>query len=117
MMKEKKSLITLKLNKEFKRLYYRGAYKVSPYLVVYCQKRRGNLVRIGITTGKKIGNAVKRNRSRRIIKEAFRRLLDEIPLKGYDFVFVARKGCDERKMQEIYRLMKKSVQSLIKEKG
>jgi len=48
-----------------------------------------NVNRLGITVSKKVGNAVKRNRIRRHIYEAFR--LIEADLKsGYDFVIVAK---------------------------
>ena len=45
--------------------------------------------RFGITVGKKIGNAVKRNRVRRHIYEAFR-LYEPTIKTGYDIVIVAR---------------------------
>ena len=38
-------------------------------LVTYARKNRLNINRVGITTSKKIGNAVSRNRARRIIRE------------------------------------------------
>ena len=34
---------------------------VSPYFVVYCRKTGRDQSRLGITTGVKLGNAVKRN--------------------------------------------------------
>ncbi len=80
---------TLKLNKEFRRLYGRGKSAVSPSLVMYIRPRKGDICRIGITTGKKVGNAVKRNRARRVIRAAFRSLLPVLP-GAYDIVFVAR---------------------------
>ena len=82
-------LLTLKENRDFQRLYKRGKSFVSPILVTYVLKNRKNNLQYGITTGKKIGNAVKRSRARRVIRAAFR---DFVPgLKpGYDFVFVAR---------------------------
>jgi ribonuclease P protein component len=46
-------------------------------------------VRLGITVGKKIGNAVKRNRAKRVITAAFSAVCPQITL-GYDFVIVAR---------------------------
>ena len=51
--------------------------------------RRQRVLRVGITTSKKIGNAVQRNRARRVIREAFRPLAPEVHT-GYDLVFVAR---------------------------
>ena len=80
---------TLKENRDFRRLYQRGKSYVSPVVVTYVLKNRSRAVRIGITTSKKTGKAVKRNRSRRVIREAFRALYPSVK-PGYDFVFVAR---------------------------
>ena len=53
---------------------------------------------MGIKTGKKIGCAVERNRSRRLIRAAFREL--EPSLSGsWDIVFVARVRTANEKMQ------------------
>ena len=43
----------LKLNKDFKRLYYRGSFKASPNLVTYGMKRWDKQCHIGITVSKK----------------------------------------------------------------
>ncbi len=77
-------------NKEFHRVYSKGKYAASTTLVVYYLKNRLDDTRIGITTSKKVGNAVKRNRMRRLIKENIRQLLYRLP-KGIDLVVVARK--------------------------
>jgi ribonuclease P protein component len=47
--------------------------------------------RVGISVGKKLGNAVARNRLRRRIRDCVGRLLRDHSL-GYDLVFVARQG-------------------------
>lgn len=86
---ESTAFISICRNNDFRRIYNRGKYFVSPVVVVYVLKNRTGSVRIGVTTSKKIGNAVKRNRCRRIIKEAVRQLLPGFK-KGYDYVFVAR---------------------------
>ncbi len=80
---------TFKLNKDFRRLYGRGKSQISPYLVTYCLKNRSGDINIGITAGKKLGNAVNRNRAKRVITAALRDNLSHIK-PGYDFVFVAR---------------------------
>lgn len=61
---------------------------------------------MGITTSKKIGNAVERNRARRIIRAAFR---DNLPYlkNGYDFVFVARSRIKHLKSTDISAIMSK----------
>ena len=105
-------LITLKENREFRRAYTRGKSFVSPDLVTYIIKNNNNNLRIGITTGKKIGKAVERNRSRRIIRAAYFQLCDNIR-KGYDIVFVARTKTPFRKSTDIL----KSMKSHLKEAG
>ena len=97
--------VTLKSNSDFRRLYNRGKAVTDPALVVYYSKNRAGICRIGITTGKKIGNAVERNRSRRIIKEAFRSVCKDID-GAYDFVFVARSKTKYQKSTYIEKVMR-----------
>ena len=61
----------------------------SSVIITYCLKNKLSITRFGITTSKKIGNAVKRNRARRIIRAAFSELKNEIK-SGYNLIFVAR---------------------------
>ena len=100
--------VTLKENKDFRRLYSRGRSYPSALLVTYVMKNRCGNVRIGITTGKKVGKAVLRNRSRRVIREAFRELSSEVK-SGYDLVFVARRRTPFLKSYDILRTMKKEL--------
>lgn len=81
--------LTLKKNKDFIRLYRKGKSFVGQTLVTYVINNRTNEKRYGITTGKKIGNAVRRNRARRVIRASFYQLYGDI-IPGYDIVFVAR---------------------------
>lgn len=80
--------LTLRENKDFRTLYYRGRSQVHPALVTYVRKNRLGEPRVGITTGKKLGGAVQRSRCRRVIREAFRPQLSKVG--GWDIVFVAR---------------------------
>ena len=83
--------ISLNENSDFRRVYHRGKSCAKPALVVYVMKNRVGICRVGITVSKKIGNAVERNRSRRIIRAAFQSVAGqhEFPA-AYDFVLVAR---------------------------
>ena len=98
------SVETLKTNSDFRRAYARGKSYTNPALVMYVRKNRAGSCRIGITASKKIGNAVQRNRARRVIREAFRQI--KLPLKsGFDIVFVARTKTVYKKSTEIYDIM------------
>ena len=91
---------SLKLNKQFRFLYARGANFVSPSVVVYLKKNNQNKQRLGITTGKKIAKAVGRNIARRLIRVAYRSLLGELD-GSYDMVIVARTHCVHSSSAEV----------------
>ena len=74
-------------------------------LVVYCLKRRQPCIRVGITTGKKVGNAVRRSRARRVIREAYRHLIPQ-DAAGWDIIFVARTRTALVKEQAVEESMK-----------
>ena len=80
---------SLKLNKDFRRLYARGKSHAGAYIVIYAMKTRRRDKRLGLTVGKSFGKAVKRNRMKRLMRESYRALETNIP-DGYDFVIVAR---------------------------
>lgn len=78
-------------NRDFLTLYKKGKYIVSKVAVIYYKENGLPYNRLGITAGKKVGNAVHRNRAKRIIRHAYRENELNFPI-GYDFVIVAR-GC------------------------
>lgn len=49
-------------------------------------------VRVGFTVTKKTGNSVVRNRIRRRLREAVRRVLPDAGRAGFDYVLVAREA-------------------------
>ena len=95
---------SLNRNTDFRRLYNRGKSMVSPVLVTYAMPNRTDRCRVGITASKKIGNAVTRNRARRVIRAAYMNLLP-MASKGYDIVFVARGRTAFKKSTEIAVIM------------
>lgn len=101
--------VKLNLNKDFRRLYGRGKSQVHPLLVTYIANSRRNVIRYGITTGKKVGGAVERNRARRVIEAAMRECLKEIESASADIVFVARSRTVTAKSHEVAAVMKKHL--------
>ena len=67
-----KKTVTIKENRDFRRIYSRGRSAVTPFLVLYCRPNGRDHNRLGITTSTKLGCAVVRNRARRRLREVFR---------------------------------------------
>ena len=101
---------TLTKNKEFTRAYTRGKSFVHPLLVLYVVKNRTGQTRVGITSSKKIGNAVTRNRARRVIRAAMQQLLPQ-NVGSWDLVFVARGKTAQSKSWQLEKVMKKQLEA------
>ncbi len=76
-------------NNEFARVYARGKAYVHPQMVLYVCKNRARRTRVGLTASKKVGNAVTRNRARRVMRAALAAVLPP-DVGPVDVVLVAR---------------------------
>lgn len=103
----------IKKDSEFRRVYKHGKSFANRYLVIYVLKNRLGTSRVGISISKKVGNAVTRNRIRRLIKENYRLNIDEKIKPGYDIVFIARVSSSNAGFEEI----DKSIKQLAKKSG
>lgn len=80
----------IRKNVEFKKVYKHGKNYWNRNLILYVKKNDKKVTRVGYTITKKIGNAVTRNRLRRMMKEIYRLNFHNIK-EGYDLVFIAKK--------------------------
>ena len=69
----------LLLRKEYQKVYREGVRHVGKYIVADSIFKEGSNTRLGITTSRKYGNAVVRNRFRRILREAYRQNIEFLP--------------------------------------
>ncbi len=76
-----------------------GGVRVNGDCLVFVIKRRaaGSPLRLGITASRKIGNSVQRSRARRLIREGFRAVFNDLP-GALDIVVIVRRPLGERKM-------------------
>jgi ribonuclease P protein component len=81
----------LKSRRAFQVVYGQGRSFANWGAVLYVLGPREGATRVGVAAGRRLGGAVVRNRLRRLLREAVRRLGGDLPA-GYDLVLVARRG-------------------------
>lgn len=99
--------VSLKRNRDFRRLYGKGKSAAAPSAVLYCRRNGTGENRLGVTVGAKLGCAVRRNRVRRRLREIYRTNEARF-LRGRDIVLVAR----VRAAHCSYRSLERDVLSL-----
>ena len=90
----------MKDNKAFLRCFRKGRYSAAKGIVCYYFPNGTASNCFGISVSKKVGNAVARNRFKRICRAAYRQSESSFPI-GYDIVFAARQGCEGLKSRDI----------------
>lgn len=90
----------LRKNSELKRVRREGKSYAHPLIVLQVLPNFDMQLRIGIVATKTVGNAVKRNYAKRLIREAVRNYLDKIQ-PGWNLVFIARSPILEARFESI----------------
>lgn len=75
-------------------------------------RRDGDAPRLGFTVTKKNGNAVMRNRIRRRLREAARKVLPEDARPGHDYVIVAREQALRAPFADLVRDLSRAVKKI-----
>ena len=90
---------------EIQRVRRFGQSYADPLLVLVSQECGVGTTRFGVTAGRSIGNAVKRNRAKRLIRAALQEFLPGIR-PGYNCLLIARKPLIESTFQETGQALK-----------
>ena len=101
----------VKLDKDFNNIIKNGKYIKNKYYVVYNLSNELNYPRFGLAVGKKIGNAVTRNK----YKRRLRNIIDQNKKyfnKGQDYIIMLKGTCIDLKYNELLD----QFTSLVKEK-
>lgn len=107
-----KKTITLKKNYQFNNTFKKGKYFSGNFIECFYLKNSKNINYIGIAISSKLCNAVKRNKIKRIIREAYS--MEEEKIKtGNTFVFLWKKNVDinnckyDKVLEDIIKIFKK----------
>jgi len=95
----------LRKKSDFDSVYNKGKSVGDRYVVVFYRKNNLPYNRTGFLASKKVGNSVKRNRARRLMKESYRNLQSQLPI-GYDFIIIARNTISGTKCMEVEKSLK-----------
>jgi ribonuclease P protein component len=89
---------------DFQRVYRQGDSVSSRHFVLYAFPREhpdgepgasdAGDIRLGVSVGRRVGGAVERNRVKRLLREAFWALPEQVS-ERHDYVVVARQGAAE----------------------
>jgi ribonuclease P protein component len=83
----------LKRPSDFRRVYDRRRSASDEWLLVYACENGLSHLRLGLSVSRKVGGAVRRNRLKRLYREAFRLSRSQMPV-GLDLVLIPRSPGD-----------------------
>src|SRR5437764_13978646 len=95
---------------DFRRVYDRRRSVSDGRLIVYACPNELPHLRLGLSVSRKYGGAVRRNRLRRLYREAFRLTREEMPT-GLDLVLIPRSG-EEPTLEELKHSLPHLVQKV-----
>jgi ribonuclease P protein component len=90
----------LKQSTEFMRVRRFGKSYAHPLVVLIVLPVLDKRIRIGVIAGRSVGNAVQRNRAKRMLREAVRTPLPKIK-PGWNIILIARKPIQNAVLTEI----------------
>lgn len=85
---------------EFALVLRKGRKRRNSLFTLHILRTEGGVTRLGIIASRSAGDAVRRNRAKRLLREAFRRMRPDLP-DGLDMVAVAKEPLAEAGLNDV----------------
>jgi ribonuclease P protein component len=98
---------------DFQRIHSEGRALRGPDVVVVYTRTDRPVYRYAVVASRKVGSAVRRNRAKRVLREAQRQLFGGAYLAGIDILLIAKSGA----VAQTSRALRDQVESLLLRDG
>ena len=95
-----KKINIVKSNRDFNNIIKKNKAFKFKYYIIYVEKKDSSVYKFGFSVGKKIGNAVTRNK----YKRKLRAIIDKCKknyINSKDYIIILRKGALDKNFQEL----------------
>ena len=105
-----KKINIIKDSKDFEKIIKNNKSFRSKYFYIYKQNHEENIYHFGISVGKKIGNAVRRNKVKRQLREIISKNDYQ---KNFDCIIIVRREINNADFQEIQEDLNYALKKLL----
>ena len=95
---------------DYRRVFRRGVRLDGRLFLLVAAESTRQFARLGLAASRKVGDAVRRNRARRLLRESFRR---HKPAFGVDLVFVVKRELADAGLEEVEREYRERLRRLL----
>jgi len=90
----------IRKRRDYLRIYQEGGRIGSSNFIAILGSNKSGITRLGVAVSKKVGNSVKRNKTKRLLREFFRLRKGRLP-DSKDIIIVAKKDVSLLKYQDV----------------
>lgn len=95
----------LKKKYEFNYIYRKGKSSHTKELTLFYSRNKNSHKKVGFSVSKKYGNAVERNRIKRVLREVLRSLLP-LMKNEFNYILIVKSELKDKQFKEIFSIVR-----------